>query len=241
MRSDGPFFMHSSRPLPGKAMHVRPHTTARNEYGELSLLFPGTRSPSERTGNYQFWQCWGIQADENELVSRMRAVGHVNECALVQPEKALSGEDPYAAARRLLAEVLGLFPPNRSWSLPNKAAGSGPARGEIVEVAFGDGAAPVPCVVISTEAFNNQHLDAVVVLQCIRYEEGDDEDPQLIPLGPDGHLAGLGGRWSIDVALVRAIFKASRYVWRRMSPIRLDKIDLARFNDLREVLEKLYA
>ena len=99
----------------------------------------------------------------------------------------------------------------------------------------------VPCIVVSPNEFNRESEDAVVVLQCIEYHQGDADEATLLPLGPDGQLAGIEGEWSIALHLVRGIARASSVIRRSTAPVGLPMVDPDRFGDLQTRLEYFYA
>ena len=225
----------------GRAIFVPGFTDPRNQYGQLLVRSPERKGEGGKVGSYQFWQSWGVRAENGmDLLSRFEGVSHIRDCLPLRSEEVLEGEDAYDAARRLLAEAIGVSPLGaRSPAVGELGASF--SRGEVVQVTFESGTPTVPCVVVSTNQFNAQRRNAVVVLQCFAYEKGDEDDPQLIPLGPQGHLEGLPGEWTIDVALVRAIANSDKYVCRQGAPLRLDIVDPQRFGDLNERLEFFYA
>lgn len=210
--------------------------------GELRLLYP-QKQGKRSGGNFQFWMSWGISSAPGiELLSRMRAASHVRECTPEHPQATRHEEDAYTASRRVVAEVLGLRPPHSSWRARNeRKPRNGPARGEIVEVAFGKDRVRTPCVVISTQEFNDQPLDIGVVLQCLPYKFGDEESPVLVPLGTEGRMNPLAGQWSVSVTHVRGISHASTTLQRGRPALRFDLLEAERFADLHRRLEYFYA
>ncbi|MBI5536590.1 MAG: hypothetical protein HY898_27970 [Deltaproteobacteria bacterium] len=100
---------------------------------------------------------------------------------------------------------------------------------------------PTPCLVVSSDDFNHQALDVVVVLQCVPYVEYHEESPIFRPLGPDGQFPGVTGAWSIGLPLVRGVHGASKTLVRDYRRSLFSQAHPERFGELTELLEYYYA
>lgn len=203
--------------------------------GELSVAYSDPEL--QAFGHYQLWQCWGIKTTVgSELISPLT---DLKQCSPRIPDQLAPGETLHGAAKRLLAEVLGLRSPRRPWSSVQPKHPTHFTRGEVVRVRFNLQEAALPCVVISSDDFNRQEQDAVVVLRCVRYRPGDEDKALLVPLGPKGRCPGLIGGWSASLAQVRGITRARslRRVRRFQQPV---KVPLSAFELMLHDLERLY-
>jgi len=221
----------------GRAVFVPGQSESINVHGQLLCHRPGTQ---DKRSSFQFWQSWGIESRPGvELISRPVRSGHLRYYVPIGPrDEVRAGEDTHAAARRLLAEVLGAIPASRPWGPSRRLLSDRPDRGEVVRVTFDPTIGAVPCVVVSPQEMNKQSLDVVVTLRCVTYKPGDEESAILIPIGPAGCMEGIEGRWSVSVSGVRGITSASKHV-RSLSPsVRLSS---EVFNDLQRRLEYFYA
>ncbi|MDB4931680.1 MAG: hypothetical protein JWM10_4164 [Myxococcaceae bacterium] len=192
-----------------------------------------------KSGSFQFWMAWGIDIGSGSEL--LPIYDCLERCDATQSRELSIDENTHDAAHRLLAEVLGLRRPLRRWGPPGTWE-KRPRRGEVVTIRFRPDGLEVPCVVISSDQFNDQGLDVVTVLQCVGYvPKADEQSPIVIPLGTDGACRGVRGRWSIDPTLVRGISLASTRLTCLPDRVFMTKEDPGRFDRLERRLRFFYA
>jgi hypothetical protein len=111
----------------------------------------------------------------------------------------------------------------------------------MVKVRFREDHAPVPCLVVSPNSYNNQTLDVLMVLQCIPYLPHHERAATVIPLGDGGLFPGIEGGWSASLHSIRGITDASHSIEQYSPRARLNEVDPGRFERLHKRLEFFYA
>lgn len=148
---------------------------------------------------------------------------------------------PLAAARQLLAELIGLRTPTwlHKGDIARFRARSRFRRGEFVRVLFSHGQPAVPCLVISDEAVNGANPHMLVVLETIPYEDGDDDCLSLIPLDFSECTSAMGLR-TLDPTLFRGLDKQNVQAWITPYDPPLMLTDSFLRDNVHPILEELY-
>lgn len=200
------------------------------QHGEIAFDYNRHKRP--RAGRYQFWHAWTIGSGvRGGLLHRH---WHVNELSSFHGPQ--DGESNLEAARRLLAEVMGLRDSRGKWG-PSSRRPHGLVRGQLVGVQFRPSGGHVPCLVVSPDGYNRQALDVVLVLRCVR---GEPSGVFRVPLGDRGASLGFGGNWFVDVTRVRGLTAVSKRI--RDAVIRPGPLTRPSpwFDELVELLEHIY-
>jgi hypothetical protein len=220
----------------GRAVIIPGTRSATNLRAELLLSFH-KRFNWPQPGAFQIWRAWGISTSPG--VELLSCFSELRACKIVGDSR--TGNNITELAAKLLAEALGLLHPAGPWergrySLPNRSV-----RGEMVKVRFREDHAPVPCLVVSPNSYNNQTLDVLMVLQCIPYLPHHERAATVIPLGDGGLFPGIEGGWSASLHSIRGITDASHSIEQYSPRARLNEVDPGRFERLHKRLEFFYA
>lgn len=191
----------------------------RNDHHELVFKFPMSRRQRDRRddeGSYQFWLL--ISLDAELPGTFIKEFKDLRVHTFKYPERIELGENTSDASHRVVREILGLQPPLAAWALSRKRWRRA-VQGEVVYLNS------TPYVVISPNEFNMHPLDTVVMAKCIQCEPDvnlkNDEKTHYtrVPLGPDGYLPGIDGRWLVDLALIRSTARATERLTLHSPPI----------------------